>query len=93
MQRTPKQIIGEDALLQLIFEGYEVVPAKTQVLLHEWVKSTLGHGYLMCRRCSMTDLEAAALGRLERCEPPSVGNSTVRPDEGFAGLPDHHQPK
>lgn len=27
MRRTPEQIIGKDALLQLIFEGYVVVPA------------------------------------------------------------------
>lgn len=25
-ERTPEQIIGKDALIQLVFEGYEVVP-------------------------------------------------------------------
>ena len=28
MTRTPAQIIGNDRLLQLIFEGYAVVPVK-----------------------------------------------------------------
>lgn len=33
-QRTPEQIIGKDRLLQLIFEGYVVVPAKpTEAML------------------------------------------------------------
>lgn len=27
-KRTPQQIIGDDALTQLIFEGYEVMPAR-----------------------------------------------------------------
>lgn len=33
--RTPEEIIGADALLQLTFEGYEVVPAQRQQLLVE----------------------------------------------------------
>lgn len=36
---------------------------------HDWIKSTLGHGDLMCRRCFVTSLEAAAIGMTE-CEPP-----------------------
>lgn len=36
---------------------------------HDWARSTLGHGELMCRRCCMTNREATALGRFERCEP------------------------
>ena len=28
---------------------------------HDWIKSTLGHGNNMCRRCYITDLEAAAI--------------------------------
>ena len=36
---------------------------------HDWIKSTLGHGDLMCRRCFVTNLEAAAIGMAE-CEPP-----------------------
>ena len=36
---------------------------------HDWIKSTLGHGDLMCRRCWVTNLEAAAIGMVE-CDPP-----------------------
>lgn len=35
---------------------------------HHWVPSTLGHGNKMCTKCSMTDLEAAALRKTEVCE-------------------------
>lgn len=34
---------------------------------HEWVKSTLGHGDTMCLKCSITNLEAAVLDRLNIC--------------------------
>lgn len=34
-QRTPAQIIGNDRLLQLIFEGYAVVPAKLTDAMRE----------------------------------------------------------
>jgi hypothetical protein len=37
---------------------------------HDWVPSTLGHGETMCRRCAITNREAAALGCLNYCEPP-----------------------
>lgn len=37
---------------------------------HDWVKSTLGHGNTMCRRCCVTDLEAAAIGMTE-CDAPA----------------------
>lgn len=36
---------------------------------HDWIKSTLGHGNTMCRRCWVTDMEAAAIGMAE-CDPP-----------------------
>lgn len=36
---------------------------------HDWIKSTLGHGNQMCRRCFVTDLEAAAIG-MTQCDPP-----------------------
>ena len=29
---------------------------------HDWVRSTLGHGETMCRRCLITNREAAVLG-------------------------------
>lgn len=35
---------------------------------HEWVKSTLGHGEIMCRRCCITNREAAVLGLLNDCD-------------------------
>jgi len=35
MPRTPGQIIGSDALLQLIFEGYAVVPVKVTDIMRE----------------------------------------------------------
>lgn len=37
---------------------------------HEWVKSSLGHGETMCRKCKATNREAAALGMTE-CDVPS----------------------
>lgn len=37
---------------------------------HDWTPSTLGHGYKMCRRCSITMFEADALGQ-KFCEPLS----------------------
>ncbi|MBY0559893.1 hypothetical protein [Hyphomicrobium sp.] len=36
--------------------------------LHDWVKSTLGHGDAMCSRCLITNREAAVLGLLNHCE-------------------------
>lgn len=37
-------------------------------LKHDWIPSTLGHGELMCARCKMTNREAVALRKLNRCE-------------------------
>lgn len=37
---------------------------------HDWTPSTLGHGEKMCKRCSMTNREATALGKSERCDMP-----------------------
>ena len=31
--------------------------------LHEWTRSTLGHGETMCRHCGITNREAAVLGQ------------------------------
>lgn len=36
--------------------------------LHVWVKSTLGHGEVMCQNCCITNREAAVLGRLNVCD-------------------------
>lgn len=39
-ERTPKQIIGSDALIQLAFEGYAVVPVEpTQAMIKAAAKS------------------------------------------------------
>lgn len=42
---------------------------------HDWIPSTLGHGETMCRRCFVTNREAAAIGMTE-CEvpPPQPAN-------------------
>lgn len=37
-------------------------------MTHHWIKSTLGHGVMMCKNCSITVMEAAALGRANNCE-------------------------
>lgn len=37
---------------------------------HDWIKSTLGHGNAMCRRCFVTDMEAGALGITNSCDVP-----------------------
>lgn len=37
-------------------------------LRHDWVKTTLGHGTMMCSRCGITDLEAVVLGCPEVCD-------------------------
>lgn len=34
---------------------------------HDWVPSKLGHGESMCRKCMITNREAAALGRMNTC--------------------------
>jgi hypothetical protein len=56
-------------------------------------------GYLVSGPCVFICNECVEMcreiGQEILCETPArhVGNSTVRPDEGFAGLPFHHQPK
>jgi len=48
---------------------------------HDWIKSTLGHGNTMCRRCFITNMEAAVLNLSNTCDvpPPSPkeGNDNV----------------
>jgi hypothetical protein len=45
---------------------------RASALPHDWIPSTLGHGETMCRRCKITNREAAALGVEDRCSanPP-----------------------
>ena len=38
--------------------------------MHDWITSTLGHGETMCRRCRITNREAAALGVMNVCDVP-----------------------
>lgn len=47
---------------------------------HDWIPSTLGHGETMCRRCFVTNLEAAALGIMNACDvapPPPTAASQI----------------
>jgi len=37
------------------------------MMMHNWIKSTLGHGEVMCSRCYITNREAAVLGTLNTC--------------------------
>jgi hypothetical protein len=39
---------------------------------HDWVKSMLGHGDTMCRRCFVTNLEATAINMTKCSVPPPV---------------------
>lgn len=48
---------------------------------HDWTPSKLGHGDTMCRRCFITNREAAALGVMNECDvpeppPPSSNDNT-----------------
>lgn len=52
---------------------------------HDWVPSTLGHGETMCRRCFVTNREAAVLGTLNYCDVP--------PKESKDGSQDHDRAK
>lgn len=36
--------------------------------MHNWVRSTLGHGEQMCSKCGITNREAAVLNKLNWCE-------------------------
>lgn len=50
---------------------------------HDWIPSTLGHGDTMCRRCFVTNLEAAAIGITE-CDPPlpkAANENTTTPTQ------------
>lgn len=53
---------------------------------HIWVPSKLGHGEMMCSRCSITNREAAVLGLLDQCEPANT-NTGTQPASGAAADP------
>lgn len=40
----------------------------TDRIPHHWVPTTVGHGVMICSRCHMTMLEAAALGVANNCQ-------------------------
>jgi hypothetical protein len=48
-------------------------------MTHDWIPSTLGHGETMCRRCFITNREAAALGVEDKC----LLTKTLRFKSGF----------
>jgi hypothetical protein len=56
------------------------VSKKGPAMQHNWIKSTLGHGNLLCNRCWTTDLEAAALGIMNECDTPEI------PAPGYGAL-------
>lgn len=41
---------------------------------HDWVPSNLGHGETMCRRCYITNREAAILRQFLCDVPPKTAN-------------------
>lgn len=48
---------------------------------HDWVKSTLGHGEMMCLACGITNREAAVLGELLHCEVKAKGYAALKARE------------
>lgn len=67
---------------------------------HDWIKSTLGHGETMCRKCFITNREAAVLGELNYCNVPETGPVRLarppapdgdRPDQPVGVQPAGHQ--
>jgi len=53
---------------------------------HQWTKSTLGHGDVMCAKCLITNREAAVLGTLNDCPHPSHTKPTLNPPNGGTRL-------
>lgn len=47
---------------------------------HAWIPSTLGHGETMCRRCFVTNREAAAVGMTE-CDVPEPAPASSNDNE------------
>jgi hypothetical protein len=48
---------------------------------HDWITSTLGHGETMCRKCFITNREAAVLGLLNDCDAPEKGTADGERDQ------------
>lgn len=51
--------------------------AQQEAIAHDWIRSTLGHGEVMCSRCLITNREAAVLGDLNECKPRAGGHNTL----------------
>lgn len=49
---------------------------------HDWIPSRLGHGETMCRRCFITNREAAALGEMHCSIPPKNSEAQDTPPSG-----------
>lgn len=49
-------------------------------MLHEWIKSPLGHGEAMCKNCLITNREAAILDLLNGPCPKGKEKSEVKED-------------
>ena len=58
---------------------------------HVWVKSTLGHGELMCSRCYATNREALAIGA--RVCQPIVRRPQLRVIDGGKGKEEDRREK
>lgn len=54
---------------------------------HDWIPSALGHGETMCRRCFVTNREAAAIGMTECEAPPPKAANANEPDDNEGDLP------
>jgi hypothetical protein len=45
---------------------------------HNWVRSTLGHGDVMCSKCYITNREAVVLGLPNICDVPDATTEQPR---------------
>lgn len=70
MTNTPRERSGTTREVSgTMRDGADHAVGPQAAALHDWTPSTLGHGETMCKRCFITNREAAALGQLNRCEP------------------------
>lgn len=58
-----------DKLDQFIRDAEHILAGGEPTPRHDWTASTLGHGESMCRKCGITNREAAVLGELNVCRP------------------------
>ena len=48
---------------------------------HKWIRSTLGHGFMMCAKCKGTDMELIAIGQIDWCKVEDKENETKSEQE------------